>query len=143
MPLQPDPSKRRIDVAIAIVVRDGCVLICQRRHDDPLGGFWEFPGGKREPNESDEQCLIRELREELAIAARPTQPLAAFDHDYPHVRVRLHPYLCEHTSGEPRAIAADRVVWVPADDLLGYKFLPANHALVRTLVESLTRPTPE
>src|SRR5438094_906042 len=63
---------KRIEVAIAVVVRDGRVLICRRRDDDPvLGGYWEFPGGKLEPGETIEQCLVRELEEEVSIAVRP------------------------------------------------------------------------
>ena len=58
---------KRIDVAIAVVVEGGRVLICQRKEKDTFGGFWEFPGGKCEAGESLEQCLVREMREELAI----------------------------------------------------------------------------
>ena len=81
---------KRIDVVIAVVVRDGKVLVCQRRDDDTFGGYWEFPGGKLEPHESHEQCLARELREELAIRIRPLDPLEPIEHDYPHARIRLH-----------------------------------------------------
>src|SRR5262245_45725195 len=56
-----------IEVAAGLVFRGGKVLITQRRPDDHLGGLWEFPGGKREPNETFEQCLHRELKEELGI----------------------------------------------------------------------------
>src|SRR6185312_6787763 len=82
-------SMKRVDVVIGIVVRDGTILICQRQRSDALAGYWEFPGGKLEPGETIEQCLARELREELAIIARPIEPLAVIEHDYPHVQVRL------------------------------------------------------
>ena len=61
------PVRPAIDVAAALVFRDGKLLITQRHPDAHLGGLWEFPGGKREPNETFEACLIRELREELGI----------------------------------------------------------------------------
>src|SRR5256885_9809071 len=90
----------RVDAAIAIVVRAGKVLVCQRKDDDTFGGYWEFPGGKQEDGETLEQCLARELREELNIAARPTTPLDPIVHDYPEALVRLHPFLCEHERSE-------------------------------------------
>src|SRR5205809_378239 len=81
----------RIDAAIAIVVRGQKVLICQRKADDTFGNLWEFPGGKQEDGETLEQCLARELREELAIEARPIARLPVVEHDYPQVLIRLHP----------------------------------------------------
>src|SRR5687767_14846178 len=63
---------KQVDVVIGIVVRAGQVLICQRLPDAPLGGYWEFPGGKREPGETDHQCLARELLEETGVTATPT-----------------------------------------------------------------------
>lgn len=128
-----ETAKKRVDVVIAVVVRGGSVLICQRRSDDPLGGYWEFPGGKREPGESNEQCLARELMEELAIEARPAEALAPIEHDYPHLRVRLHPYWCEHLAGDPQPLAAQQIAWVTADDLSSYRFLPANADLIRSI----------
>ena len=92
---------QRIDAAIAIVLKAGKILVCQRKADDTFGGYWEFPGGKQEDGETLEQCLARELREELNIAARPTLLLTPVMHDYPEVLLRLHPFLCEHESGEP------------------------------------------
>jgi len=126
---------KRLDVVIGIVLREGKVLICQRRRSDPLAGYWEFPGGKVEPGETLEQCLLRELREELAINARPIEPLAVIEHDYPHVQVRLHPYLCRHESGEPQPLAAEQVTWVAPSDLTKYRFPPANDDLIAELIK--------
>ena len=61
---------KRIEAAIAIVIRAGKILVCQRKDEDTFGGFWEFPGGKQEDGETLEQCLARELLEELNICAR-------------------------------------------------------------------------
>ena len=128
----------RIDVAIAIVICQGRVLICQRRDDDVLAGYWEFPGGKRHANETHEQCLARELTEELAIVVRITESLEVIECDYPHARVRLHPFLCEHVSGDPQPLAAKRLAWVPASDLRHYRFPAANTDLIRMLMHRLT-----
>ena len=62
---------KQIDAPIAIITRGNRILVCQRHDHDTFGGYWEFPGGKREDGETLEQCLARELMEELAIAARP------------------------------------------------------------------------
>src|SRR3954471_6285129 len=95
---------KRIEAAIGIVARglNGAVqvLVCQRKEDDELGGYWEFPGGKCEDGETLEECLRRELDEELAITARPLARLTTIEHDYPHALIRLHPFVCQHESGE-------------------------------------------
>src|SRR5688500_11500245 len=88
----------RIDAAIALVTAGDKLLICQRKNGDTLGGYWEFPGGKCENGETLKQCLARELREELAIVARPIARLTPIEHDYPHALLRLHPFVCQHES---------------------------------------------
>lgn len=125
---------QQVDVAIAIIVHEGQILICQRRAKGPLGGFWEFPGGKQEPGETPEQCLRREISEELGITVRPLQPLEPIEWQYPTVAVRLHPFLCELTGGEPAAHAAQEIAWVKPAALLEYTFPPANRQLIASLV---------
>ena len=131
-------SPARIDVAIAIAMRHDHILICQRRESDVLAGYWEFPGGKRQPGETDEQCLKRELAEELAISVRIAEPLPVIEYDYPHARVRLHPFLCQHLLGEPQPLAAQRLLWAPIADLPRYRFPPANDDLIRSLIDRLS-----
>ena len=120
----------RTDVVIGIVTRAGKVLICRRPPGKSFAGFWEFPGGKREPGETIDQCLRRELTEELAISITPVHALATVDHDYPRGRIRLHPYVCRHDHGEPQPLACDRVLWVDPAALADYQFPPANDRLV-------------
>ena len=134
----PRPEIRRIDVAIGVIARDNRILICQRKNNDSFGGFWEFPGGKCEPNETLEDCLVRELREELDIATRPIEKLASIQHDYPHVCLTLHAFLCEHLSGEPKMIECQDVRWVPAQQLPSFKFPPANESLLREVIRRFT-----
>jgi mutator protein MutT len=125
---------KRVDAAIGVVKRDGRVLICQRKTDDELGDFWEFPGGKCERGESLQACLARELMEEVAIKARVVRKLTPVEHDYPDFRVRLHPFLCEHLEGEAMAIECQRTKWVEASELSGYQFPPANETLLAEVV---------
>jgi mutator protein MutT len=141
-PEMPMPSPA-IDVVIGVVLRDdGHVLVCQRKTDGHLGGYWEFPGGKREPGESLERCLLRELEEELAIHVRPLAALDVIEHEYPAVRVRLHPYLCARTHGEPQPIGCQQLEWVAPRRLIDYRFPPANDALIAHLVRRLSDRAP-
>jgi mutator protein MutT len=129
-----------IDVDIAVVIRDDKVLICRRRDDAPLGGFWEFPGGKREPGESAAACVVREVLEETGIDVRPTRSLDVTEHEYPDVRVRLHPHVCEHVTGEARAIGCADVRWIEPASLREYRFPPANDGLIERLMSELILP---
>ena len=133
----------QVDVVIGVVLRDdGHLLVCQRKSNGHLGGYWEFPGGKREPGESLEQCLLRELEEELSIRVRPLAALDVIEHEYPNVRVRLHPYLCAHTEGAPQAIACARFEWITPHRLPDYRFPPANDTLIAHLICRLSIDPP-
>ena len=129
---------KRIDAAIAIVTRAGKVLVCQRKQDDTFGVFWEFPGGKQETGETLEECLNRELREELNICARATWPFPPIVHDYPEVLLRLHPFLCEHESGEPELLECQATRWIEPTELRNYRFPPANEALIEQVIEQMS-----
>ena len=137
-PTEPPPV--RTDVVIGIVTRGGKVLICQRPEGKSFAGFWEFPGGKRESGEAIEQCLRRELHEELAITVLPTHALATVDHDYPRGKIRLHPFICTHDEGETQLLACQRVLWVEPSELRDYHFPPANDALIAEAIAYLSRP---
>ncbi|MDP9173150.1 MAG: 8-oxo-dGTP diphosphatase MutT [Planctomycetota bacterium] len=125
---------KRIDVAIAVILRAGCALICQRKANDTFGGFWEFPGGKCERGETLEQCLARELLEELDLVARPIVKLSSITHNYPHVDLTLHPFLCEHVAGEPKLIECQQAIWIKPQNLCDYRFPPANESLLAEVV---------
>lgn len=130
-----------LHVVIAIVTRPAPsgveVLICQRKPHVPLGGYWEFPGGKREPGESDHQCLARELREETGVAADPVHAFEPIDYEYPSGVVRLHPYLCDHVTGEPQPLDCQQVRWIAPENLREYTFPPANVALIERVIDRL------
>src|SRR6266853_275359 len=87
--LQEHWAVKTIDVAAGLVFRDGKLLITQRYAEAHLGGLWEFPGGKREPNETFEQCLTRELSEELGIEVVVGQLVESLTHEYPGKSVHL------------------------------------------------------
>jgi mutator protein MutT len=126
---------KQIDAAIAVVTRGGRILVCQRHDTDTFGGYWEFPGGKREPGETLHQCLARELMEELAIRAKPIAELTLIEHNYPHARVRLFPFVCELDEGiEPRAIECQAMGWIAPSTVKGFKFPPANDSLLDEVI---------
>ncbi|MBI5687568.1 MAG: 8-oxo-dGTP diphosphatase MutT [Verrucomicrobia bacterium] len=125
-----------IEVAAAIVRRGSTILIAQRHTHDSLANYWEFPGGKREPQETFEQCLARELQEELAITIRVGRLVHDVTHAYPERTVRLCFFECELLAGEPKPLDCQDCRWVSAAELRHYKFPPADDELI----ELLTKP---
>jgi mutator protein MutT len=130
-------AMKHVDVAIGVITRGERLLICHRLPDGPLGGMWEFPGGKCESGESPQEAIHRELREELGITVKLELAFPPIDHDYPTFSVTLHPFLCRHRDGEPRALACADMRWVLPDELRHYTFPPANDALVARLSNML------
>jgi len=131
-----------IEVAIGVLIeeRDGVqrVLIAQRPQQSVLGGYWEFPGGKIEQDETARQCLAREFAEELGIRVRVDDAMPVIEHRYAHGHVRLHPFFCARVSGEPRDIAVAQHRWVLPSQLCDYPFPDANQTLIDRLVVELT-----
>ena len=101
-----------------------------------MAGLWEFPGGKREPGERIEQCLVRELREELGIEVALGQLFEEVTHDYPEKTVHLKFFLCRLAKGKPRAIGCAAFEWATRGSLLKRNFPPADERLLRRLVDT-------
>jgi A/G-specific adenine glycosylase len=126
------------DVVLAVIVRAGRVLIARRRPQDPFGGYWELPGGKRQPGESIHDCVAREIMEELAIPIRPGHAFPPIVHAYPDKTVRLLAIVCQiEGDADPRPLAADRLEWATAAELREYRFPPANVPLIENIVAHL------
>jgi len=111
------------------------LLITKRKADDMLGGLWEFPGGHQEPGETLEECLKRELWEELRIEVTIQGPFVTVKHAYSHFRVTLHTYHCLHTDGDPQAIDVEEWRWVPLKDVDQYAFPTADRKIIAELRE--------
>ena len=109
------------------------VLIARRPADGLLGGMWEFPGGKQQPGESLEDCLKRELQEELGVTAEITVPLGSYRHAYTHFRVTLHAFHCQITRGEPQPLSADQLAWVLPSQLGTYPMGKLDRLISRDL----------
>jgi A/G-specific adenine glycosylase len=121
-------------IGVAVIWgNEGQILIDRRRQEGLLGGLWEFPGGKIEPGETVEACIIREIREELGIEVEVGDRLITIDHAYTHFRVTLNVHHCRHLSGDPQPIECDEVRWVNLEDLEQYPFPKANVQIIDAL----------
>ncbi len=121
-------------MAAALIVRDGEVLIGQRRPDQPMALLWEFPGGKIEAGESPEQALARELDEELGIKATIGPRVTRVRHNYRHGgAVDLQFFAVHEFTGEIDNHIYHQFRWVRLEDLTGYEFLAADRGLIQDL----------
>lgn len=125
-----------VEVAAALVFREGKLLITQRLAGTHLEGLWEFPGGKREANETFEQCLMRELREELGIQVEVGQLVESLTHAYPEKTVHLRFYRCRWRQGEPQLLDCAAFRWVMAAELARYEFPAADARLLKKLLKA-------
>ena len=120
-------------VTAAVIERDGFVLIARRKKSDYFGSVWEFPGGKIEPGESPEECLRRELREELGIETAIGARLGAFHYESEFMDIELLAYQASILSGEPVLNDHEEVRWVRFGDLPDYVFAGPDLPLVKIL----------
>jgi mutator protein MutT len=129
--MTPTPIPR-IVVTAAVVERDGRFLVARRPRGVHLEGLWEFPGGKCDPGESLQQCLERELREELGAASRIGEKVMAVAHAYSERRVELHFFNCELLE-DPRPVLGQELQWVSREGLSALSFPPADAELIERL----------
>ena len=122
-------------VAAAIIEREGRYLIAQRHRESMHGGQWEFPGGKREAGETVEECLRREVREELGVEVAVRRLEQVIRHVYDYGWVELHFFRCALTKGEPQTLGCQAIRWVLPAELAEFTFPPANRPLIETLVD--------
>jgi 8-oxo-dGTP diphosphatase len=126
-----------VEVAAGLVYREGRYLIARRNPGVHLGGFWEFPGGKCEVGETLEECLRRELFEELGIRIDVPIPFQIIRHEYEEKTVELHFFRCQIETGQATAIDCAEIRWVWPHELSDFEFPPAD----RPIIEALQRQT--
>jgi mutator protein MutT len=129
-------NQKSIDVSAALIFRDGKLLITQRHATAHLGGRWEFPGGKREAGESFEQCLAREIREELGVDIAVGKLFEEIFHAYPEKSVHLKFFLCMLVSGEPQPLDCAALKWIDKAGLGAHEFPAADARLLEKLKAS-------
>ncbi|MDE5093026.1 MAG: 8-oxo-dGTP diphosphatase MutT, partial [Trichodesmium sp. St11_bin5] len=114
-------SNKLIGVAV-IWDETGKILIDKRRLGDSFGGLWEFPGGKKEAGETIENCIKREVLEELGIEVAVEKHLITIEYNYSEIRLILHVYHCRYLRGIPKAIECDEFRWVTLDEIDRFTF---------------------
>ncbi|MEI6377066.1 MAG: (deoxy)nucleoside triphosphate pyrophosphohydrolase [bacterium] len=120
-------------VTAAIIQKENTVLLARRGPGSTLSGFWEFPGGKVEEGETPEQCLIRELEEELNISCRVEGLLCESIYTYDHGCFKILALHTEWIRGDLSLKDHDEVRFVPIKDLYDYRLLPADIPIARQL----------
>ncbi len=122
-------------VAAGVIEKGRKVLIAKRKKGGPFGGMWEFPGGKIEPGETPEDCLKRELFEELGIEAAAGELIVSNVHSYGQITVELLFYRVSWTKGKLDLREHEEARWVLPRELKDYDFLPADIPVMRKLEE--------
>lgn len=125
--------------ACALIDVDGRVLLAQRPEGKSMAGLWEFPGGKLEPGETPEECLVRELHEELGIETWESclAPLAFASHGYESFHLLMPLYACRKWKGVPQSRENQALAWARKDQLRGFEMPPADIPLIPILQDWL------
>ncbi|MBN1626230.1 MAG: 8-oxo-dGTP diphosphatase MutT [Deltaproteobacteria bacterium] len=130
-------NKPHISVTAGLIFKDGRILIAERPRGYHLAGLWEFPGGKQEPDETLEECLEREIKEELGIEIKAERLFATVIHEYEKKIVSLHVFDCTHVNGDPKGLEGQDLKWIKPSELMQYEFPPPDQEVIRLLVKRL------
>lgn len=134
LPLKPAKKRKpHYQVAAGLIRKGDKLLIAQRPSEGMLGGLWEFPGGKQEEGETLEECLVREIREELGIEIAVEERLTSVDHAYSHFSITLHAFEARYLSGAPRAIGCAAWRWIAPEEVEDYALPRADRRIVEFL----------
>jgi 8-oxo-dGTP diphosphatase len=128
--------------AIALINDRSEVLLAQRPEGKSMAGLWEFPGGKVEPGESPEACLVRECAEELGIAvdAADLLPLTFASHAYDDFHILMPVFACHRWHGEPDGLEGQQLAFAAADQLGNYAMPPADEPMLDDIRRALLTP---
>lgn len=120
-------------VTAAIIRKNDKILICQRAADDECDMLWEFPGGKLEEGETTEQCIIREIREELELEIKVLGIFTESIYRYEDKEIAFTVFNAEITGGVMKLNVHNAAKWVSVEELYNYKFMPADIEFVDKL----------
>lgn len=124
-----------IPCGVAIIRNGKEFLIAQRNADDSFGSFWEFPGGKKNSDETFEECVVREVKEETGIDIRVQKKFFEMKREYNERIIWLNFFICDYISGQPQALDCQKVVWASLDHLKDFNFPPANELVIDGLIK--------
>lgn len=123
-----------VPVTAAVIEKDGKILLAKRKPGGALGGMWEFPGGKIDPGETPQECVRRELREELALEVEVGPEVVRAVHRYDRGVIELVAFRATIVSGEPQLLDHQELVWVEPSKLLDYQLCPADLPVARAVL---------
>jgi mutator protein MutT len=126
-------DKPHFHVTAGLLQQNGMVLITKRPAGSHLAGYWEFPGGKQEAGETLEECLEREMKEELGVEVRAGKRLLTVDHEYENRIISLYFFYCTHMGGELKPLGCEEIRWVHPEDLRQYRFPPPDERIIQLL----------
>ena len=124
-----------VTVTAGVIINENKVLIARRSPAEKFAGGWEFPGGKLEQGETKQECLVRELKEELAIDVEVGDLCQEVFYDYGTFTVNLLAYYCTIVGGTLAMTVHDNYRWVEIERLMEYDLLPADVPIARKLIE--------
>ena len=125
-------------IAIAIIVNEQKqILIDKRLPTGVMANMWEFPGGKIEKEETPQDCIKREIMEELGVSVEIDRHLMDINHSYPEFTVTLLVYICHLVAGKPQPLECAEVRWVKVEELNNFEFPSANKTIICALEKSL------
>lgn len=128
-------EKNIVEVVAAKICRENAFLLCQRAESQTRALMWEFVGGKVEPDETKEQALIRECREELGISLVVHEPLIDVSHVYPDIIIHLTLFRAE-TADEPQKLEHNAIRWVTEEQLSEYTLCPADAEMIALMQQT-------
>lgn len=131
--MKEENKKPHFHVSAGLIWKNGLVLTAKRPKGSHLEGFWEFPGGKQEKGESLEDCLEREIKEELGLRVKAVKPVLTVDHDYGFKLISLHVFDCTILAGEPNALECQEIKWTNPVDLPKFSFSPPDIKVIEFL----------
>lgn len=127
---------KQIEVSAAVIVRSKNgkkeVFSTARGYGD-YKGWWEFPGGKVEKNETPEECIVREIKEELSAVVEAEEILGVVEYGYPEFNLIMHCILCSIVSGELKLLEAEDAKWLSKEDLYSVNWLPADKLILKDI----------
>lgn len=126
-------NKKYIHAVVGIIKKENKFLIAERPKDKPYSGYWEFPGGKIEPNETAYTALVRELKEEIGIDIISAIAWFKHSHDYPDKKVFLECYLVQEFLGEPKALENQTLYWATLPEIHQLPILEGNWMILEKL----------
>lgn len=133
---------KQITVSGAVILRTNPdtnkkeIFATQRGYGDYKDG-WEIPGGKLEPGETPEECIVREIKEELATEIKAEKILGVVEYDYPNFHLTMHCILCTIVSGELKLLEHEAAKWVTKETLHSVDWLPADQLILDKIEEIL------